>query len=127
MREIKFRAWDEKSKTMGEVNMIGGYADYSTYTVYGHPSGVVTIDDENPGNALMQFTGLTDKNGVDIYEGDILESQKNCLFDEGTTRRAVEFKDGGFFCGVQILTIVESFKPVVIGNIHENPELLEAS
>jgi uncharacterized phage protein (TIGR01671 family) len=69
---------------------------------------------------LMQYTGLKDKNGVEIYEGDIVRFLDIDGVDSVTE---VEFREGGFYpfapdfihwCNVE-----------VIGNIYENPELLE--
>ena len=54
MREIKFRAWDKDLLKM-----------YSKWTV---------IPDDDRSHILMQYTGLKDKNGVEIYEGDILKN-----------------------------------------------------
>ena len=67
------------------------------------------------GNRLMQYTGLTDKNGKEIYEGDIVKW--------GKIIEKVEMKDG---CWSMVLgTIVEEFNLEVIGNIYENPELIK--
>jgi len=65
MREIKFRAWIEESKTM-ETGLFGLRSD-------GKPSF-------NKDAILLQFTGLTDKNGKEIYEGDIVNfcEKKSC-------------------------------------------------
>ncbi len=81
-------------------------------------------------SSVGQFTGLKDKNGVDIYEGDIIRIYSN---DNGYL--LVEFKN--HYVGGWVLTSHESEGWVslgarkacdieVIGNIHENPELLEA-
>ena len=69
----------------------------------------------------MQFTGIHDKNGKEIYEGDILENQKE--------RSVVYFEDGCFYvkfkdCRYRIGGFDRNYIRV-IGNIHENPELLK--
>jgi len=107
MREIKFRAWNCESKTMGE--------SFTLQTAIGSRSvqGVVT-----DGVVYMQFTGLKDTNGAEIYEGDIVKHGVDSwpVFYEGGAvclKKNVWFSDN------------ESEKFVIIGNIYENPELLE--
>jgi len=105
MREIKFRAWNRFMKRMEATREF----DATDYPV-------------------MQFTGLFDISGKEIYEGDIIRMDKNCLLDQGYVTRTVGFKDGCFVSiesRCNLVTIVNGFRPVVIGNIHENPELLE--
>lgn len=73
---------------------------------------------------LGQFTGLTDKNGKEIYEGDIFLNEHN---EECGT---VDFYDGSFWVhwgSIAVLLAEENSGFSVIGNIHENPELLEVS
>lgn len=68
----------------------------------------------------LQFTGLTDKNGKEIYEGDIIESD----YDK-KVRFEVLYKLGGFWCqkgGISFPLSIYEFE--VIGNIYENPEIL---
>ena len=68
-------------------------------------------------STLGQFTGLTDKNGKKIFEGDILE------FRRGRTH-TVKFEDGAYIFTGTAIPVRYADKFEVIGNIHDNPELL---
>ena len=119
MRDIKFRAWD--GEKMRYPNLIN-----TSFTV--GPLTCYTTDNLEPGffdtEQLMQFTGLTDKNGVEIYEGDVLRyryprdmSGKDIVeFDE-----VVEWENTTDFMGFGIHQLMEH---EIIGNTYQHPELL---
>ena len=121
MREIKFRAWDKDGKKMyfdGFSISTSGRIEYHT-TYWGETSHLDLT--------LMQFTGLLDKNGKEIYERDIVQLSKTVL-----DKVEVFFKDGAFCVfdvnGKDVVPLVnnlflEDF--IIIGNIYENPELLK--
>ena len=131
MREIKFRAWDKNDKRIFiDPQMIDfynkkiGYMQYQTEympdTSYSIPVGF----EEFEYSELMEWTGLYDKNGEEIYEGDIFHiGSKKILY-------VVEWIDCGLK-GRQIKNIswigLDYWKDdiEVIGNIYENPELME--
>lgn len=114
MREVKFRAWDEDLKEMyelGKVNYLGSTGITDTY---------IGCDEA----IWMQYTGLKDKNGVEIYEGDVgWDEHYECY-------GLVEFDEGKFvynwdnICDdlIEVRDVIE-----ICGNIYENPELLEVS
>jgi uncharacterized phage protein (TIGR01671 family) len=118
-REIKFRAWDKKNKEWfgaGNPNSL----TFVGFTIFGECTMLCTPRLEEIANMeIMQYTGIKDKEGVEIYEGDILKwnaKEWGCEFNE-----VVEWDfellnarkyDWAEWCEV-------------IGNIYENPELLE--
>lgn len=116
MKEIKFRVWNtETNKMITNVKEMGVFALKSIYTI--DEFLVIPTNEKYP---LMQYTGLKDKNGVEIYEGDILKSDINETFG------LVCFEDGKFVVNWENISedLFEWTGEFVIGNIYENPELL---
>ncbi|GAA5430541.1 YopX family protein [Lactococcus lactis] len=122
----KLRAWDKQDERMsyGEVE----YFDDSINYRFDH---FCTGADEDV--EFMQSTGIKDKNGVEIYEGDVINyrnSFRNPMTGSGSLSInrdfKIIFKDGEFKAkGFDIrLKNILSYSEV-IGNIYENPELLE--
>lgn len=127
-RIIKFRIWNNKTKQwihgpheradMDGVNLFG------ETILLGELLNGVSIEDLNEVIAL-QFTGLLDKNGRQIFEGDIMTGRNKPIlvyYDPPEFRFKYENNDGGFVS--HYIVGWGDFEGEIIGNIFDNPELL---
>ncbi len=125
MREIKFRAWDKSDKNMFKPDFVD-----SNGVVY-FDSGYESPCEFGDQPILMQYTGLKDKNGKEIYEGDIVQFEVlNYFGADGPTitTDVVVFQGGAFtFEWESRFVFANRFNDasVVIGNIYESADLLK--
>ena len=127
MREIKFRAWDTVMKDWVPMGL--NSISELVFIAVGKQPGRFTIDtfdSEAERFILMQFTGLKDKNGKEIYEGDVIQNligtAGEIMFSQTIngyfTGFGVQYKDTKSHWGINPLECE------VIGNVHEHPSLL---
>ena len=116
-RSFKFRAWDKINRVMHRYPVVP--------LLDGGISSKAMTDHSKNTYILMQSTGLHDKNGQEIFEGDIVDSgigKKRFI-------EFVEYISGGFFpfmfASQEASDLILPNNCLVIGNIYENPELLE--
>lgn len=141
MRKIKFRAWDRKLKAMFPIHRMDfGKIDDQLSFVHGvdiHDKNSDSLGDVSYGGSvckmtgnplqprfeLMQYTGLSDKNGKEIYEGDIDGCDPNepmyVAFEKGSY--GLKFKDKPDYFD----SCINWDCTLIIGNIHQNPQLLK--
>ena len=120
----KFRCFDKDTKTMHEVVAI----DFKDWRVYYEAYGLRNYWNKNV--VLMQSTGLHDKQGVEIFQGDVVKIVYDgepfigvVVYDLGEADFKATNNREDYGNNFQYLTVGESIE--VIGDIHKNPELLE--
>jgi len=124
MRTIKFRVWDKTNKKIIKLNwsIINlGFVDKDNRRV--------CVTPKSPFYKFMQFTGLKDKNGKEIYEGDVI------IINYGATEKEehryegeVFYNDAGYWVKTKIVgynkvSLTDGADLEIIGNIHENKNL----
>ena len=144
-REIKFRGWDKYDKKMiydlCQIDSFWHYYSYSDNTgLHFGKTGPNGVGEDFENKYIMQYTGLKDKNGKEIYEGDIVSSYVQT--GKESSRSIIVWEDEELYSGWNIKVIKDFYPPnqegciipisrndvmdyEVIGNIYENSELLE--
>lgn len=114
MKPIRFRAWDTHEEVMSRVD----YIDFA--------NGIVGLSNENVKDyeqpihrvKIMQSTNIFDRNGVEIYEGDIVETPL------AKAKYLVDYVEGSFIGRIEYREYVELYNKLkVIGNIYEDSNL----
>lgn len=145
-RKIKFRVWDKYKKQMYPISSI----DYDIFSqeiriiAVGHKNGMCTSYNKNHNSEkcditaleLMQYTGLHDKNGKELYEGDIVKiTNKNSkVISMKPIIADIEWSEEYLTYTLITTSVKDAFESLkdyldeydieVIGNIYDNPELL---
>jgi hypothetical protein len=123
VREIKFRAWHKSDEKMYRVYGFSNNQWFIKGKQFPMPPGAVHV---------MQYTGLHDKNGNEIFEGDIVKHEDfsiGCAIDLNVTG-VVRMVDGAWLIGNEKngeFLFTETGTNEVIGNFYDNPELVEDS
>lgn len=145
MSRFAFKFWHKKTNQIYPVHVMGFESERIWFEFSGSEwDEDQTVSGWSDKDDLMQWTGLTDKNGVKIFEGDVVE-----VFTDGSGRKGYVVFEDGTFCLASLtqykdrpytemvrmwsdgthdwysLEQIEQDNFEVIGNIYENPELLE--
>lgn len=132
MREIKFRVWCKQTEEMKQVSKIGFEEGKLWYVMDEDHENQPPYFEDDDDWVLMQYTGINDMYGQEVFEGDILETKQRHTDKLIITK--VEFVEGAFVETIvrdESERINRSFIPLdadcskMIGNIYENPKLLE--
>lgn len=139
----KFRAWDKENEiylynVQDAYDTLSGFVKYADGEDASYDESCFGDFLDNKRYDVEQFTGLKDANGKEIYEGDILATSSKIGGKLITDYLKVDWREdyAGFFCGETPLYAClsewdndikypQTF-PEIVGNVHANPELLEA-
>jgi uncharacterized phage protein (TIGR01671 family) len=136
MREFKFRAWDKERKKMHCIDNNNSLLISEDRWALHDGDHIISAETYIIGythGVLMQYTGLKDKNNKEIYEGDVVHFDYEELFEISTYIGYIEYEetDACYYIvtnkGVSVAISADQIDCIcVIGNVEENPELLEA-
>jgi hypothetical protein len=122
-REIKFRAWDVEENIMSEsFDLLDTTIRFPLWTLDMTAAKLTNRYERR--YLFMQYTGLKDKSGVAICEGDIVEAWFPGMPNNMRVKQEIMLVDGCFGCGDYPLKLVDKISLKVIGNIHQHPHLL---
>lgn len=130
MRDIKFRVWDKEDRKMAIVHQINW--ENGTITINASWHNFRDIEKYK----LMQYTGFKDRNGEEIYEGDIVETEVMMFIERVVVRKTRLYIVGrdsedphlwlkGEDYGYEGEELISPDDIAVVGNIYENSELLQ--
>ena len=130
MREILFRGKRTDTGEWVEGDLVQGVNDQKGHMFIwseNDESILGVVEFEVYPETVGQYTGLTDRNGTKIFEGDVVD-----ILTENEELGVVEYEDGGFLVNadgfsVDFHTNINGTDLEIIGNIHDNPELMEGA
>ncbi|WP_313151122.1 YopX family protein [Enterococcus sp.] len=123
----KFRGWHKELEQMIYGKEVCGHIEYTTNLI---DALNTMLNEDDYDIEVMQSTGLKDKNGMEIFEGDILVYDAPKKYAHRRSMHEIAYADGRFFWQFLDLIFCQSnilYRDgyLIIGNIYENPELLE--
>ena len=128
VRELKFRVWTGKKMLVPDGLCVDSKSGsfkptYSDDWGMSYGGGNPVVRRYSDACCLMQFIGLQDINGKDIYEGDVLHQLDPVIWNPFTVEYCAD--SGCYLCGGTLSSrVIKQQELVIVGNIYENPNIL---